>query len=177
MQGPLGHLPRQVGPPGRPHLFLRLQRNSFVRGLPRVNRGDRAVPISVASIKRSVAGGWPRTGSAPQWVPHGRAWRPPSEEGQPTGPSTPPALIWWLSASRERGECRVGTFQCWYPQISHPVFFPCSSLAQAAGGQSKGPCHQHPKPGKAVEGPIHHRPPGRGTTPPTHWRPGSVASF
>ncbi|XP_044919117.1 uncharacterized protein LOC106006808 isoform X2 [Mustela putorius furo] len=64
VRGPLGA--RQVRPPGRPHVFLRLQRNSFIRGLSRLILGARAMATSIASVKQRVAVGRPRTGSAPR---------------------------------------------------------------------------------------------------------------
>lgn len=147
--GPLGA--RQVRPPGRPHLFLRLQRNSFIRGLPRLNLGARAVP---ASIKQRAAVGRPRTGSAPWWVWQGPVWRPPSEDGQPAGPSTPPALTTVdVGFPGAGGSAGSGRSNAGFPKSLTPFSSPGTVWLRLQEGRPRGPATISPSLEKLSRGP------------------------
>lgn len=85
----------------------------------------------------------------------------PPRKGSPLGPRCGGSRL-----PMAGGERRARMFQCWFPQISHPIFSPWCSLAQAVGGQTTGPSRGHPKPGEAAQGPTHHHPSCRGPPPP-----------
>lgn len=95
----------------------------------------------------------------------------PLKKGSRWAPQ-PPALtvvahgFLQLTGGAESGHSNAG-----FPKPL-PVYFPWCSLAQVAGGQTKGPSHGHPKPGEAAEGPTHHHPPRRGPPPPPDRSPG-----
>lgn len=79
-------------------------------------------------------------------------------EGQPAGLSTPPTLAAVALGFPWLAGCRVRVSQCWFSQISCLIFSPGCSLAQATGGQTKGPARVTVTPLAGVH--THHLWPG-----------------